>query len=478
MRILTSLALIAVVLSLPWTALAAPFFQASIDIKSLALTPADLPRGFEALADRTLSEERPDGVAVYDVTYGRERTPENLAAGPFEVRSGVARTAQVDDARAQLGSTKDAFLAEGWTETPVPGLGDESIGLTQTTDGEGGRLALYSYLFRKNNLILMIGVRGRPEVTKMDNAVALAIAVSGRVDKALGGGAPAPATGAPPASSGGSSAPRSGTGERVRVVNVDGGSANVRSDPSTSADVVGEVAEGTVLDVVGPNRDGDGRSWRNVRVNPTQTGWIAATLVETVSQPSPAGPPPPGPSPAPSPAAGAAPTSAGPTPTSSDTPPADSGEPPSDAPPPADSPPPAATDLPPVPPPPAPSPAANSAGTSPAGNSASGTTAHATGNGLTVDVMVRDAQLSSGKQNVKVKVTRDGGPVSDAYVDVTAQLDPKRYHAMRADRTSVDGYTEVEWDMEGPPGNYQVIVKVRTSETGPETTATAGFRWK
>jgi len=119
MRILTSVAIVALVVSLPWTVLAAPFMQSSIDIKALALTKADLKSGFDVVPDRTVSEERPDGVAVYDVTFARERTPDNLGAGPFEIRSGVARTAQVDDAKAQLSSTRDAFVAEGWNEVPV-----------------------------------------------------------------------------------------------------------------------------------------------------------------------------------------------------------------------------------------------------------------------------------------------------------------------------------------------------------------------
>jgi hypothetical protein len=110
MRIVISIVLAAIVLTLPLTVTAAPTRQSNVDIKTLAIVKADLQRGFEVVADRTVSEERPDGVAVYDVTFSRERTPENLATGPFEVRSGVARTAQVEDAILQLESTKEAFL--------------------------------------------------------------------------------------------------------------------------------------------------------------------------------------------------------------------------------------------------------------------------------------------------------------------------------------------------------------------------------
>ena len=191
---LTSALLAVLVLTLPLSVIAAPSLQPTIDIKSLALTSGDLPRGFAEVKDRTVTEERPDGVAVYDVTYARERTAENLAAYAFEVRSGVARTAQVEDAVLQLESTKEAFLGEGWATTSVPPLGDEALGLTQTTDGDGGKVVHYSYLFRKGAYILMVGIRGRPEATKLEEAVSLAIKVSGRLDTALRGGAPAPAS--------------------------------------------------------------------------------------------------------------------------------------------------------------------------------------------------------------------------------------------------------------------------------------------
>src|SRR5689334_2896518 len=81
MRIVTSILLATIVLTLPLSVIAAPRQQASIDIKTLALTKADLQwRGFEMVPDRTVSEDRTDGVAVYDITFARERTPENLSS--------------------------------------------------------------------------------------------------------------------------------------------------------------------------------------------------------------------------------------------------------------------------------------------------------------------------------------------------------------------------------------------------------------
>jgi uncharacterized protein YgiM (DUF1202 family) len=248
--------------------------------------------------------------------------------------------------------------------------------------------------------------------------------------------------------------------------------ANVRSDASTDADVVAQVAEGTVLDLVGPDRDAGGRTWRNVKTSDGQTGWIASTLTETVAAPAS---PPPGPSPAASPQAAAAPAS-GP-------PPSDAGAAPTDTTPsdaaPSDAAPP------PQPPTPAPSPQAGPSGGATTANapsspaSGSGSTARASGNGIVVEAIVRDATLSSGTQLVKAHVTREGGAgVADAFVDITAKLDANRFRSIRAPRTNQDGWTEVEWDMEGPPGTYQVIVEARTDENGPATTATTSFRWK
>jgi len=432
---ITSLLLTLCVLALPLAALAAPAQQSTVDIKTLALTKADLQRGFEVVPDRTVSEERPEGVAVYDVTFARERTAENLAAGPFEVRSGVARTAKVEDAILQLESTKEAFLGEGWTETGVPALGDETLGLTQETDGEGGKITHYSYLFRKNAYIMMIGIRGRPEAVKLNDVVGLAIIVSGRLDKALG--APAPAGGAPASGS----TTRQGTGERVKVVGADGGSVNMRAEPSTSATVVTQVAEGTTLDIVGQNRDAEDRTWRNVRSG-SDTGWIVATFLETVTPPAPTA------APSPPPAAPAA----------EDVP---EGEEPS-----------AEGELPPQESGPAPTPTPTAA---PVAND---TTFRGSGNGLNIEASVREKNLQGGKQLVKVRVTRNGGGVAGAFVDVTARLDARRYRAIKADRTNNDGWTEVEWEMEGPPGNYEVQVDVRQTETGPATTAKGSFRWK
>jgi hypothetical protein len=445
MRPLISVLLAAVVLMLPLSVIAAPSLQASIDVKALAIVRADLPSGFEVVPDRTVSDDRADGVAVYDVTFARDRSPANLSAGPFEVRSGVARTAQVDDATLQFESTKEAFVGEGWTETGVPQLGDEAVGLTQTTDGDGGKIAHFSYLFRKQTYIMMIGVRGRPEATRLNDAVSLAIIVSGRLDKALSGGAPSAPSGPGGATTG------QATGEKVRVINADGGSVNMRAEPSTSASVVTQVAEGTTLDVIGPNREAEGRTWRNVKTPDNKEGWIASTLLETIAAP-PTAPPSPSPGPVrtatPSPETDApSDPQVGATPTTE----------PSVA--------------------PSASPSASASATPEASGGVN--TFRGSGNGLEIEGIIRDLNLQAGKQQIKVRVTRNGGGVQGAFVDVMARLDPRRYRSIKADNTNNDGWTEVEIDMEGaPPGTYEVVVEAKPTIDGQVTSAKSSFKWK
>ena len=128
---------------------------------------------------------------------------------------------------------------------------------------------------------------------------------------------------------------------------------------------------------------------------------------------------------------------------------------------------------------PVPTPTSAAASSSNGQRASAPNTARATGpGGLAVEVTLREANLSSGSQQVGILVTRNGQPVSDAQVDVTARLDPRRYRAVNAPRTGSDGRSEVEWAMEGPAGDYAVVVEVRPDDSAPPTTATAKFRWQ
>jgi hypothetical protein len=300
----SALLVIAVAL-LGWSGVfaAGPGQQGPADLRRLALTTADLPPGFIQVAGRTSYDERPDGVAVYETAFTRVRTPTIQEAGPVEVRNGIARTAGVEEAANQLAASRDAFLEAGWTDTPVPPLGEEAAGLSSTTDGPTGPETIHQYLFRQGPFVVIVGVGGRASATSPAQAVALAILISDRIHAALGTGpagatptAPGPAPTAPTGPPGGPVGPP----ERVWVTNVEGGSANVRAEPSTSAPILTQLPEGTVLELAGPNREAEGRLWRNVRLPDGRTGWIAASLLAPVApSPMPRGVPSPGPLPTP-----------------------------------------------------------------------------------------------------------------------------------------------------------------------------------
>ena len=68
---------------------------------------------------------------------------------------------------------------------------------------------------------------------------------------------------------------------RARVVNTEGQGANMRQRPTTTAPVVRSIPDGTVLDVIGADQQGEGRTWRNVR-DPTEgaSGWIASDFLQ------------------------------------------------------------------------------------------------------------------------------------------------------------------------------------------------------
>jgi len=66
--------------------------------------------------------------------------------------------------------------------------------------------------------------------------------------------------------------------ERV-VVAVDG-EARVRAEPSTDAPILMTAPRGAVLEIAGPDREVEGRTWRNVQLSDGQIGWIDATLID------------------------------------------------------------------------------------------------------------------------------------------------------------------------------------------------------
>ena len=94
---------------------------------------------------------------------------------------------------------------------------------------------------------------------------------------------PSPGVQGAPGAAGQPSPAASGTATRVRVVDTGGQGASMREAPSSGATRIKVLIEGTVLDVVGPDQQVEGRAWRNVRDSTGATGWIAAEFVEPAS---------------------------------------------------------------------------------------------------------------------------------------------------------------------------------------------------
>jgi SH3-like domain-containing protein len=126
-----------------------------------------------------------------------------------------------------------------------------------------------------------------------------------------------PTTVVPAAAS--TSAPQASKPSRGQIGNTGGQGANVRSEPGAGGRVLKTLAEGTNVEVLGPQREVDGRIWRQVRDSAGVTGWVTAGAV--VAPGTVATPPPPGsraaptsaPGPTAAPGATAAPSQPGPT---------------------------------------------------------------------------------------------------------------------------------------------------------------------
>ena len=73
--------------------------------------------------------------------------------------------------------------------------------------------------------------------------------------------------------------PSPAAGPRLRVVNTENQGVRFRQRPSTQGQVLRSLPEGTVLEVVGPDSEADGITWRNVREPGGAVGWVAAEFV-------------------------------------------------------------------------------------------------------------------------------------------------------------------------------------------------------
>ena len=78
------------------------------------------------------------------------------------------------------------------------------------------------------------------------------------------------------------------TRERVQVANTQGEGVNMRREPSASAERIRIIPEGSILDVVGPDRDAEGRQWRYVRDLDGEMGWIQSSFLVAEGSATPA----------------------------------------------------------------------------------------------------------------------------------------------------------------------------------------------
>ena len=67
--------------------------------------------------------------------------------------------------------------------------------------------------------------------------------------------------------------------ERLRVAETRGAGVNLRASASERGARVKTLAEGTFLEVVGPDQRADGTTWRNVREPGGAVGWVSGSFV-------------------------------------------------------------------------------------------------------------------------------------------------------------------------------------------------------
>lgn len=67
--------------------------------------------------------------------------------------------------------------------------------------------------------------------------------------------------------------------ERVVVINTGGEGANLRVEPSRTSPPINVLLDGDELEIIGPDREQEGITWRNVRDRLGNVGWVAAGFV-------------------------------------------------------------------------------------------------------------------------------------------------------------------------------------------------------
>ena len=427
------------------------------DPQTVSPTATELRTGFQFVPEKSEQREPVPGITVYEADFVRDQTPANFANGPIEIKSLVAKTANSQQAAEQFTSSRQALTtaSPAWTESKVAKIGDEATGLTmEGQSADGSPAVAHLFLFRRGSMVVGITVAGLTKPTKMAEAEAVAAVVLRKLDPAAKaqsgpktarqlntqkppatGGASSPSS-SPPASASpppGTSAAAStssastGTGEKVRVANTGGTGVRMRAEASKTAKVAAVLPDGTTLEIVGPNKQADGLTWRNVRVAGDGRGWVAADYLVAVA----------GSSSATTTQASAAPPQAAaspsPTTTTTSAPPASS--PPAAAPPAASAPP---------------------------------TTTSPGGEVLKVDVTVKNAKIKAGgDQSVEIAVTKNGQPIPSA--QVTVKTSPSG-ETLPSTPTDGSGKSTMTWKPTGSPG----FIGVGVSGIGADGSAGVG----
>lgn len=227
------------------------------------------------------------------------------------------------------------------------------------------------------------------------------------------------------------------TGDRVVVINTEGDGANLRTDPSRTAQSIAIVPEGDLLDIVGADRIADGITWRNVRDRLGNTGWMSAGFLgppgsqSTVPTRAPV-------TRAPQTPQSTAPAKPGATATR-----------------------PAATRT----------PAAPTAVAQP--TTAPKPQPPAPAAGLAVQANVSRPTISSGSQGLHVRVTNGGQPVSGARVVAVVQ-DQGANRTLDLGTTDSSGVATRSFDVGTPRGTVTISITVTTAE-GRSVSATTSY---
>ncbi len=428
--------------------------SAQIDPRSVSLTVSDLRPGFALNPDptQTGAREPSPGLAVYEADFTRERTTQNLNSGPVEIKSLVARAANPQQATEQFNLSRQSLTAANppWVASSVATLGDEAVGLSLTGNSAHGPAVAHLYLFRQANMVVGVTVSGLEKQTRMAEAEALSAVILRRIDPTFAARRatnlprtvrqrpPANAPAAPLAPSP-SSRPAAAS---VRVSNTDGTGLNLRASPSTTARIMATLPEGTTLEVIGEDRQVEGRAWKNVRSSQSGTGWVAAEYTTPVTATAPSG----------TPSAGQAAST--PTPAAATQPAGSTGAARGTNPPPSTG-------------------SAGTASAAPGAASAAGS--RPAGPVLAVDVAPATAELAAGAQTLEVTVTRDGRATENARATIEVRYVDGSAETLDLPPTDGQGRTRVTWTPGGPRGQVGVGV-VATAPDGTVGVGSASFR--